>query len=135
MIEKRTYQKEKAHLRPKIEWGRWRAWLRSVWEKERRFSVKRDQIKWERKLRWAICRKHGAWWIERCQALIFAKWSYQGAIERCPQQSDLNGSRSYRAYKNFLNRSRIYWDKFSKTSMDWKCNNSCQERKIKMLNR
>ena len=32
--------------------------------------------------------------------------SYQGAIKRCPQQSDLNGSRIYRAYKNFLDGSR-----------------------------
>ena len=44
--------------------------------------------------------------IERCQALIFDRWSYRGAIERCPQQSHLDGSRSYRVYKNFLDGSR-----------------------------
>ena len=35
--------------------------------------------------------------VERCRALILDKWSCRGAIERCPQQSDLNGSRSYQA--------------------------------------
>ena len=36
--------------------------------------------------------------VERCQALILNRWSYRGAIERCPQQSDLDGSRSYQAF-------------------------------------
>ena len=35
--------------------------------------------------------------VERCQALILDRWSYRGAIERYPQQSDLDGSRSYQA--------------------------------------
>ena len=35
--------------------------------------------------------------VERCRALILDRWSYRGAIERCPQQSDLDGSRSYQA--------------------------------------
>ena len=34
-----------------------------------------------------------------------ARNSYRGAIERCPQQINFNGSRSYRACKNFLNGS------------------------------
>ena len=32
--------------------------------------------------------------------------SYREAIERCPQQSDLDGSGSYQAYRNSLNGSR-----------------------------
>ena len=35
--------------------------------------------------------------VERCRALILDRWSYRGAIKRCPQQSDLDGSRSYQA--------------------------------------
>ena len=35
--------------------------------------------------------------VERCRALILNRWSCRGAIERCPQQSDLDGSRSYQA--------------------------------------
>ena len=38
-------------------------------------------------------------WIERCRELLrfkMARRSYRGAIERCPQQCDLDGSRSYR---------------------------------------
>ena len=34
-----------------------------------------------------------------------ARNSYRGAIERCPQQKGLDGSRSYRAYRNFLDGS------------------------------
>ena len=38
-------------------------------------------------------------WIERCRELLrfkMARRSYRGAIERCPQQCDLDGLRSYR---------------------------------------
>ena len=38
-------------------------------------------------------------WIERCRELSrfkMARRSYQAAIERCPQQCDLDGLRSYR---------------------------------------
>ena len=35
--------------------------------------------------------------VERCRALILDRWSYRGAIKRCPQQNDLDGSRSYQA--------------------------------------
>ena len=31
---------------------------------------------------------------------------YRKAIKSCPQQSDLNGSSNYRAYRNFLDRSK-----------------------------
>ena len=34
-----------------------------------------------------------------------ARNSYRGAIERCPQQINFDGSRSYRASRNFLNGS------------------------------
>ena len=44
--------------------------------------------------------------IEKWRELKIARWSYRGAIKRCPQQFDLNGSRIYRAYRNFLDRSR-----------------------------
>ena len=37
---------------------------------------------------------HDSRWIEKCQDLILDRWSCWGAIERCPQQSDLDGSRS-----------------------------------------
>ena len=40
---------------------------------------------------------NGSKGVERCQALILDRWSYRGAIERYPQQSDLDGSRSYQA--------------------------------------
>ena len=40
---------------------------------------------------------HNSRWIESCRDLNFDRWSCRGAIERCPQQSDLDGSRSYRA--------------------------------------
>ena len=35
--------------------------------------------------------------IERCRELILDRWICQSAIKRCPQQSDLDGSRSYQA--------------------------------------
>ena len=34
--------------------------------------------------------------------------SYRGVIKRCPQQINFNGSRSYRAYRNFFNGSSSY---------------------------
>ena len=40
---------------------------------------------------------NGSKGVESCRELKFARRSYWGAIERCPQQSDLDGSKSYRA--------------------------------------
>ena len=45
----------------------------------------------------AIYRKHEAWWIESYRVLNLDRCICQGAIESCPQQSDLDGSRSYQA--------------------------------------
>ena len=45
-----------------------------------------------------------SWWIERCQELSRNK-KQEIAIERCPQQINFNGSRSYQAYRNFLDGS------------------------------
>ena len=116
MIEKRSYQREKARTRPKNEWGRWRVWLKSVWERERHFSIEKDQIKWEKISCWDIYRKHEAWWIKRCRALIFDRWSYQGAIERCPQQSDLDGSRSYPTAIEEIETFSMDWEVVEKLS-------------------
>ena len=47
--------------------------------------------------------------IERCRELKFVGRSYRVAIERCPQQSDLDGLRTIeicQAYRNFLDGLR-----------------------------
>ena len=82
-------------------------------ERERWFSIERDRIKWEKRLRWDIYRKHEARWIDKCRALNFqqmellrsyrevstTKWPWW--IEKL--------SRIYRAYRNFLDGSRSCW--------------------------
>ena len=40
---------------------------------------------------------NGSKGVERCQTLILDRWSCRGAIERYPQQNDLDGLRSYQA--------------------------------------
>ena len=40
--------------------------------------------------------------VESHRELKIARRKYRGAIKRCPQQSDLDGSRIYQAYRNFL---------------------------------
>ena len=94
---KDPYQRRKAWSRPKSKWGRWRGWLRSVWKRNERVSVERDW--WEmKKIALALyIDKYVAWWIGRYRELKMAKWSYRGAIERRPQQCDLDGLRSYQA--------------------------------------
>ena len=54
--------------------------------------------------------------IERCQVLNFDRYSYQEAIERCPQQKGLDGSRSYWGDKNFLDGSRSCREAIKKNS-------------------
>ena len=48
MIEKRSYQKKKSLLRPKIEWGRSLEWENGVWGGEESETVEKDREKWEK---------------------------------------------------------------------------------------
>ena len=45
--------------------------------------------------------------IEKWRELKIARWSYRGAIERCPQQFDLDGSRSYQEFIKHIETSSM----------------------------
>ena len=98
MREMRLYQMKNALLRPKNERGMWRGWMWGVWEREKSESIERDQ--WEMKeITLALyIEKYKARWNERYREVSSFKFLPNGVIERCPQQSGLNGLRNYRAF-------------------------------------
>ena len=85
---------------------------------------------------------HDSRWIKRCREVLRFK-SRQMELLRSYQEVSTTKwprwieklSSIYRAHRNFLDGSRSYRDKFSKTSMDQNCNNSCRERKVKRFDR
>ena len=69
-----------------------------VWGGEKSKTIERDWRKWEKIVLRLYIETYNSRWIERCREVLSTnldRWSYRGAIERCPQQSDLDGLRSY----------------------------------------
>ena len=133
MSEKESYQRKQVILRLKrVE--KWFGVRRRCLE---RWEVRKDRERSgrnERKFVWTLYIKISvSRWIERCWEL--SRVSYWRAIERCPQQINFDGLRSYRAYRNFLDGSSSYRDWISRISMDRDCDNSYREKKLKKLYR
>ena len=99
MCEGRSYQRKKTLLRPKIEWRINLEREKSFWGEVKGQKLSRETGERERKIALRLYIEitilDGLKAIERCRELILDRWICQGAIKRCPQQSDLDGSRSY----------------------------------------
>ena len=93
----RLYQMKNAFLRLKNERGMWRRWMWGVWEREKSESIERDRWEMNEIALALYIEKYKAQWNERYREVSSFKFSPNGVIERCPQQSGLNGSRNYRA--------------------------------------
>ena len=102
-----------------------------VFGRERSEFLSREIKENERKISLRIyIEKHEGRWIERCRVVIFDRWSYRGAIERCPTQSDLDGSRSYQESIEHTetssmdreaietNSQKLQWIKIAKTAVE-----------------
>ena len=95
--EKRSYQMKNTRFGPKIKWGMWKGWVRSVWEREKRFFVERNEEKIALRLYIENTKHDGSRAIESCRALILDRFICRGAIKSYQWQRNLDGSNSYRA--------------------------------------
>ena len=64
---------------------------------------------------------NGSKGVERCQTLILDRWSCRGAIERYPQQNDLDGLRSYQASIEHIETFLMDWEaiKTNSQKLQW----------------
>ena len=89
-------------------WGWSLEWEREVWEGKRHKTDKRDQGKWDLKSCWTNIEAQS----RQLEVLSFKKGRQMQLSSRCPKVSiakkKLNGSRSYRGDRNFLDGSRCY---------------------------
>ena len=66
---KDPYQRRKAWSRPKSKWGRWKGWVRSVWERNERVSIERDRWEMKKIALTLYIDKYTARWIDRCRVV------------------------------------------------------------------
>ena len=93
--EKRSYQMKNTRFGPKIKWGMWKGWVKSVWEREKRFFVERNEEKIALRLYIENTKLDGSRAIESCRALILDRFICRGAIESYQWQRNLDRSNSY----------------------------------------
>ena len=122
-----------------------------IWSEREVFGkVRRWVLSREIKEKWEKCRADPieisiSRWIKSCWKLSRikkARNSYREAIEWCPQQTGLDGSRSYRASIEKKDAFSTNWEaveelsrQISENSIDWVCVNFCWERKSKGLDK
>ena len=114
-MKKRHTRGRKCSLRSKNTWvKRFGVWERGLgrWEDEnyRERSRRNEENSHGPYIKKNI-KLDGSRGVERCRALKCVNYllkSYQGFVERCPQQKGLDGLISYRASKKFLDGSSRY---------------------------
>ena len=96
-MNKRHTKGRKCSLRPKNTWERGLEWLRRVLVGEETKTIERDRGEIRKNRADPLYRNPNFSMNREVSRIKIARNSYRGAIERCPQQKGLDGSRSYRA--------------------------------------
>ena len=139
---KDPYQRRKAWSRPKSKWGRWKGWVRSVWERNERVSIERDRWEMKKIALTLYIDKYTARWIDRCREVSRIKNSQMELSRGVHSKVTLMDREaikhllSIQKLPRWIEKfSRSYRDWFSKTLMDRNCDNSYRERNLKRLDR